>query len=114
MGATNGTAPGPGGRDVETLIEDIVSGDISMWELFLGSYIESMGVTAFVLIVGGVTTLALLSWTRNFTITATWLLLLGGFFVILLPPAAATTAALLVTALLAVAFYSTIWRNIGA
>lgn len=108
-----GDGPGPDGRDVTAVVEDIVAGDIGVWELVLGSYIESMGASAFVLILGGVTTLALLSWTRSFTVTSTWLLLLGGFFVVLLPPAAATAAALLVTALLGVAFYSTIWRQIG-
>lgn len=105
---------GPDGRNASETVRDLVAEEIDLWDLVLGSYIDSMGASAFVLLIGGASALSLLSWTRNFTITATWLLLLGGFFVVLLPPAAATAAALMVTALLGVAFYSVIWRNVGA
>lgn len=94
-------------------VEGLANGDVSIWDLVMGSYISGMGEAVFFLFIAGVSAVALLSWTRSFTLTTTWLTLLGGFFVVLLPPAAATMAAVLTTAMLAIAFYSAYRRNVG-
>lgn len=94
-------------------LEGLLDGSVSIWDLIMGSYIESMGEAAFFLVIAGITAVSLLSWTRNFTITGVWLTILGGFFIVLLPPAAATLAAVTTTALLAIAFYSVYRRNVG-
>jgi Na+-transporting NADH:ubiquinone oxidoreductase subunit NqrB len=99
---------------IKDLLEWLVDGKIPIWDLFMGQYISSMGEAAFVLAIGGISTISLLSWTQSWTITSVWAILLGGFFVVLLPPAAASAIAIVVTGMLAVAFYSVIWPRIGS
>jgi len=94
-------------------LEGLLNGDVSIFDLIMGSYVESTGQAAFFLMVAGTSAVALLSWTRSLNLTVTWLILLGGFFVVLLPPAAATLAAVATTALLAVAFISLYRSNVG-
>jgi|APHM01.1.fsa_nt_gi hypothetical protein len=106
---TNTTYP----EDPEGYLEGLLNGDVSIFDLIMGSYIESTGQAAFFLMIAGTSAVALFSWSRSLNLTVTWLTLLGGFFVVLLPPAAATIAAVATTALLAVAFYSVYRRNVG-
>lgn len=99
---------------IDELLNDLVSeDDVSIWDVFTDVFIASMGEAGFAMVIAGVTTASLFSWTQNLTITTTWLLLVGGFFMVLLPGPAAAVLAVAATAMLAIAFYSVIWRSVG-
>lgn len=101
------------GNGLKGLLENFINGDGTIWDVLFEPFVSTMGLAAFGLMVSGTSAAALLTWTRSWTLTATWLVLTGGFFVVLLPPAAATVMALLITAMLAISYYSVAYTRVG-
>lgn len=99
--------------DIGELGEDLLDGEIGILDFFAAPYVDQMGMSGVALVFAGVSAAGVLSWSQSFTITAVWVILVGGFFMVLLPTPAAVVFAVGVTFMLAIAFYSIIWRQVG-
>ncbi|AXR80714.1 hypothetical protein [Natrarchaeobaculum sulfurireducens] len=93
---------------MSTSVEDVVDAFLNgEWlDGLVSPYTGAMGEAAFALMIAGVSTVVIATWSRSMTLTATWATLCGAFFIVLLPPPAAYVLALVITVGLAAAFYS--------